>query len=803
MLVDNRNGNCVKEDFLMNKGLIKAISGIVISLVIIAILSSHNTYASATVQKVPGNARVYSDWYYYDLKDTDYTETNDRIASFSVTGNINKTMQYEKVPGYGVSEGNISFSLDYDGKWQDETQKKYLIEDAGDEIDGQAIKNAETGKSVEIGKGAVMVQKSYNGYGWQLAAPVLINVFEGGKKTLKDFYTTAGSDVNKGCFYRVIIAYRFETVEDGSFLGIGYDDEEDYKAVEVYKFFLCNNSGKLSIHNLSTKKEGILDKYEDDETGISIEALLKGETLLDGSATTDGFSIDTLGVKYKSIQVNGIESNNGDEFSVPGKYSISVTTLFDDVSTQTVYIYKGAEDYGFKDYFDDYLVKGNRVSRDGKYPYYAHGSYAETKVLSDGIPSLSGSIANMSTGDVIQIIGDRAPHDYELVPGEYMADVYSGNIEAGSVIHYMFHFVIIDEESGPYRNYYNLMSNNDHFWDLKSGHYEVAFRTGRGGHIYVCFDSEDEAFKYAYDIEKKNIEIRDDGLIYYTALDNDNKKVRYPVDTDEKKIEFTQAVNYYAKKNVERAYFDRTESFSFETLPKDSDVLKSLESASLAESTHVFPSEEEREKMIDRGPYLNGFTFVQEGDYDVTDVDAFCENNGKTYKIELGVPVDEQLDISSKYVITEKNKYGDQVSYDAYYMKNNETHTNWTVYSHGAKNKLNISADNMENGEISISADAISLNSAENLYDKYAIISILPKDAYDYELRCLTEEAEGLTLFKKGDYIIKFVDRTGNHYSVNVNISGNTTWNSMDKTGLRTYDEVYNSVYLTDKPVDN
>ena len=755
----------------------------------------YDIFAAESTEKVAGYAYEYSDWSDYDLTEKDFTVVKDRIASISLTGEINKSTQYGKVPGYGISGGNVSFSLDYDGKWQNESERKYLLEDSGKKINGQKI-------DAKLGKGALMLQKSSNGRTWQLAANPIVNVFGSGKRNLKNFYTTSGNDINKGCYYRIIIAYRYEAVEDGSlnlgFHNFSYDDEEDYKVAEVYKFFICNNSGNVSLHNLAADDSSIPDDIGE---GITAEAILKGETLLDGSATTKGFTIDTLGIEYRSIRVNGNTSKDGARFEEPGRYTIDLTTKLDDVITKTVFIYDGGEDRGYFNYFGENLISGNRVFREGDYPSYGKGSVAKIKTPEDNVPSVSGTIKNITLGKVINVPNDRKSHSYNLDAGEYQADLFSGNVEAGSVIHYVIRFNILDEGSKPCVNYNKLMST-ERVCDLNTGHYEVVYPTTRGGYIFVCFESEDEAFKYAYDIEKRFIENKDE-RIHYKALDNSNEKVVYPTETNQNKLDLTFAINKYARQNVEKAYFDATETFTYQTYGDGDDLLDSLEKMSIADSIRVFPTEEEREKLIKRMPYLNKFTFVHVDDYDVTNVEALCEEDGKTYSIAFGTPVEQQLSVSSKYTITEKNKYGDEFSYDAYFMAKNETVSSWKVLKDGNESELEVSYDKATDGIINVSADAIFLDDIYNKFDDYSIITISTKSPYNYDLSCQINEAKGLTLYKKGEYTIKFVDRTGNSFSLIVDISGNTDWDSLEKTDHITYTELYNSVHLNKKSDSN
>ena len=762
-------------------------------LVILAtiLFSGNSLYASPVERTVPGRAYSYGNRGDYKLSDEKAIAIDERIASITVTGDINKTTDHNGISAYGVQSGNVSITMNYNGRWIDESGKKYLLSDSGKKVDEFKLDS-------KIGKGVFLFYKSYDGENWELATNPIVNVFEDNQNGLKSFYTTSGEDLKRGCYYRIILAYKCRLKEDASFdfwfIHQNYEDKSDSKYLELYEFFLCNNAGNLSLHNLSVDSKDITDVAE----GVTSEVLLKGETLLDGSATKAGFSIDTLGVTYKSIKVNGRMASDGDKFTTPGKYVIEATTKLDDTSSRTVYIYNGGEDKGYKDYFGDGLVVGNRVFREGDYPTYSKGTVAQTIEISADIPSLTGTIKNLSSGKEFSINGDRRFHSYKLEEGEYCADLYSGNPEAGSLIHYVFHFSVLNEDSRPYVNYNELMTST-RICDLSSAHYEVVYQTTRGGYIFVCFESQEEAFKYAYDIEKRFIEKNGDGEIYYKSLDNQNEKVKYPIETDKDKMALTAAINYYAAKNVEKAYFDATTTFTYQTFENGDDLLASLESLSIAESVKVFPSEEEREKLIKRAPYLNGYTFIKVDDYDVTDVTAVCEKDGKSYPIRFGRPINQQLNVSSKYEITEKNKYGDSYSYDTFYMAQNETISSWTIWENGKSRELSLSADVIGDSDYSISCDAIALESISNEFDEFAIISVSSKDAYKYELSCLIDEAKGLVLYKKGVYVIKFIDRTGNSYKFFVEISGKKNRDAFAKGKYFSYVEVYNKVHVNKK----
>ena len=123
-------------------------------------------------------------------------------------------------------------------------------------------------------------------------------------------------------------------------------------------------------------------------------------------------------------------------------------------------------------------------------------------------------------------------------------------------------------------------------------------------------------------------------------MDNPNVKVKYSTD-GEGLIELTQAINHYADLNVEISFFNPNDVFTYRTLD-DPDQLSNLEALSLPESVKVIPSQDEKELMYQRQPFLNDFTFIHVADYDVVSIDAFCRSNNTTYPIQFGIPVDEQ-----------------------------------------------------------------------------------------------------------------------------------------------------------------
>lgn len=740
-------------------------------------------YAADKSECVPVAMYEFDNKSKYEISSSTMT-SGTGLGKLYIKGNINEVKDYNGTIAYGVESGNVTFSYDYDGSLLNENSDYCLVNDNGNTIDSINL----TGK---ILKGSLIIQYSKDGVNWTNIGNSVDNYFANYGFEKADFYTTSGKELYSGGYYKVIIAYKTKKVlKDGILF---FDDIEYKKHAEVYTFYLCPNSGTISLHNLAVDKSN----FESLEDSSLINVSQKGETLENGSITTKGFQIDTLGSEY-SIKVNGKEAHHGDSFSSNGKYEVEITTDLGKRIVKTIYIFNGGNDKGFSTYFGNGLIDGNRAFREGEYPYYAINSCAQIKKLSTSTPPISGKIVNLTTNETTNVSSSTVEDKvYKLSPGQYNADFTVGNKTAGSVIEYSFKFNVLSEEAGPYVNYNNLLTSLS-LQNFSMKHYVVTYVTTRGGHIYVCFSNEDEAYKYAYEIEKRFIEINDDGL-YYKDVDNpDGPKVLYSTETDIDKIELTQLINSFARQNVKLRYFNPAEVFTYQTFDDGGEMLDNLESLSLKDSINVFSSSEEQAKLLRRKPYLNNFEFVNVADYDVNMVEALCEENGKTYKLEFLKPINEQLSVSSVYQITETNSYGQKHTYEAVFMAQNETVSNFETVDNGKTNTLEISAKDMSTDNLcTISADKFSIRESTNRFDEDAIVNV-SSDAYDLSYSVYLSEAKNLTFYKKGTYTLRFVDRTNNEYTIKVNISGKSSQSSLLENDV-SYIDLYNNVYADNK----
>ena len=683
------------------------------------------------------------------------------LCEISVTGQFSGETSPRNQP-LNLARGDAILTLSYNGKLLTDTPEAWKIISSG----STNVNSIKLPQKME--KGVVIIQSSPNGKDYTNLIEPLCNFFAQHPRGM-----VLPVKISSKGYYRIIVAYQTQRYVGKKLVVL--DNNEDRFHVEIYTFRIT---------------KGNLEGMEIEDDGYSLTTLEKGETLKDYASTTVGFIIDKLGTNYE-VKVNGRTVNDHTAITENGYYTIQVTTPLSKTRLTHAYVFRDDQTKGASTYFADVPVSGYRVFREGDLPTYDQRTKIQILRTNDQTPPLTGTITNVDTGKEIVFDGSsRSSQTIDLTEGTYHADLYSGYTESGSVYHYELNFNIIAEDSRPFVNYRNLMTA-DRLSDLSSRYFQVAYQTTRGGYIFVCFSDQQRAFKYAYEIEKRFVE---DGR--YKSLDNPNVKIKYSTD-NQGLIDLTQAINHYADQNVEIAFFNPIDAFTYRTLD-DPEQLSNLEALSLPESVKVIPSQDEKELMYQRQPFLNDFTFIHVADYDVISVEAFCRSNNTTYPLQFDIPVEEQLTVSSEYYITETNIYGDTNTYTAFFAADNQTRVTWKITKGSGTEMTETTCESTKE----LSADAVEIIGAENSVDNYAIVTITPSNGYSYPVTCLVSDLQGLVLNKKGDYNFSYVDRIGNNYEQVVHITGNQASSPISQDAI-SFSDLYNKVYLQDKPVSD
>lgn len=206
-----------------------SVTAIALVLLISCMLGSTVAYASNT--SLPISANVY------DLdKDSHYVigetspSSSAAIGTLAINGDVRTSNEVNSFPTYEVRNGNASFTYKISSGVLDRAEEEWHIVD--DKT--KKVNNLTLDKSIL--SGALILQTSLDGVTW--TEDVLMSDIFSKEANMDGFYTTKDVQLQNGCYYRVIIAYKMERrLENSKVLFVTTKNYEYKQVAEVYEFY--------------------------------------------------------------------------------------------------------------------------------------------------------------------------------------------------------------------------------------------------------------------------------------------------------------------------------------------------------------------------------------------------------------------------------------------------------------------------------------------------------------------------------------------------------------------------------------
>lgn len=234
---------------VINRNLTRiSVTVIAFVLLISCMIGSTVAYASKTSLSVSANV--------YDLdKDSHYVigETSPSkfaaIGTLSINGDVRTSNEVNSFPAYEVSNGNVSFTYKISSSVLDRAEEEWhIIDDKTKKVNGLTFDK-------DILSGALILQTSLDGINW--TEDVLMSDIFSEKSSTDDFYTTKDIQLQNGCYYRIIIAYKMERrLEDSKILFVTTKNYEYKQVAEVYEFYAFCETDETSPDATPMKKLG-------------------------------------------------------------------------------------------------------------------------------------------------------------------------------------------------------------------------------------------------------------------------------------------------------------------------------------------------------------------------------------------------------------------------------------------------------------------------------------------------------------------------------------------------------------------
>ena len=237
-------------DTVMSRNINRIISAILTSIIIIGTCSLQIN-ANAESIKVPISGLIYEfdEKSNYDINADNITEKFNSFGTFSISGEVVQTDSIGGVDVYTAESGNVEFNYKYTLPSNVDESEWHLSEDNGKKVSGSSL-------GAKIDKGAILIQTSKDGSKW-VDETSMTDVFAGTNASYKPIYTTKSIQLVNGCYYRVIVAYKYERLEGKKkILFVETDDKEYAKIAEVYQFYISDGKNSAQVDNTRQKRLG-------------------------------------------------------------------------------------------------------------------------------------------------------------------------------------------------------------------------------------------------------------------------------------------------------------------------------------------------------------------------------------------------------------------------------------------------------------------------------------------------------------------------------------------------------------------
>ena len=224
------------------------VTAIAFILLISCMLGSTVAYASNTSLLVSSNVYDLDKDSHYIIGEASPSGTT-AIGTLSINGDVRTSSEVNSFPAYEISNGNASFTYKISsGVFNRAEEEWHIIDDKTKKVNGLTLDE-------DILSGALILQTSLDGVTW--TEDILMTDIFGDEADTDGFYTTKDVQLQNGCYYRVIVAYKMERrLEDSKILFVTTKNYEYKQVAEVYEFYAFCETDETSPDATPMKKLG-------------------------------------------------------------------------------------------------------------------------------------------------------------------------------------------------------------------------------------------------------------------------------------------------------------------------------------------------------------------------------------------------------------------------------------------------------------------------------------------------------------------------------------------------------------------
>jgi len=169
------------------------------------------------------------------------------MGAFSIIGLAKESGDMNGVPCFTVKSGDLDLQYVVDNTRLNLDSSVWHVTD---DIFARSVDDIKLNK--KLGTGVLILQTSLDGDVW-VTDVVENDIFKSESSLKTPFYQTKDVQLDNGCYYRVIVAYKMEIQTGEKKVGfVKLPETEEKKVVEVYSFYAASNDPTRSVANSNT-----------------------------------------------------------------------------------------------------------------------------------------------------------------------------------------------------------------------------------------------------------------------------------------------------------------------------------------------------------------------------------------------------------------------------------------------------------------------------------------------------------------------------------------------------------------------
>lgn len=191
-------------------------------------------YAKESSFVINGSLYEFDKNAHYEFSSTSASSGN-ALGTLAILGDLDSADSRNGFPSYSVNSESVSFCYSYSQSQLNAAETEWhLIDDKTKKVDSVSLDK-------NILSGALIVQSSKDGENW-ITDVTMTDVFSSDSNSSDTIYTTNGIQLENGCCYRVIAAYKLQRkVGESKVLFIDKNTTEEKKIAEVYEFYAVSS----------------------------------------------------------------------------------------------------------------------------------------------------------------------------------------------------------------------------------------------------------------------------------------------------------------------------------------------------------------------------------------------------------------------------------------------------------------------------------------------------------------------------------------------------------------------------------